>query len=603
MKKNRFFIFLVFGLIFSSCSYKEMTLSEIEDYIRSSNSELIKNSVSKPWKNQPLEKGKVGGIWYDTILSDPKTFNQLIAERDGSSAAILDNVLDYLVDYDMETKTWTGRVADYEIETDTKNQKLIVHYTIKDNIFWSFYNSEEKIPVTSDDFVYWYNEIAGDKVFNSSGYSGQWILMPDGTEKKVECVKITDKKFDFIFPRIIAEPLLSTNMSLCPSFLYKKAKDESGAEGVKNLFPANCDVTKIPSCGKWFISEYLPGQRLVLTRNSDYWEKDSDGISNPYIEKKVFQIVGDMNTEFLLFKEGKTEVFTPRPEELSDVIKNQKDDYTVFNSEGSMSASMWSFNQNPKNKEQKFYSWFCKKEFRQAMSCILNRERIISQAYRGLASSKYDFFPKINPYYNSEIELKYKFNSENAKNLLLKAGFYYDSGILKDEKGNICEFDITIPSSNTIFNDIALIISDECSKIGIKVNVRQVDFQKIIEMLTLTYDWQTVLIGLGSNAFPTQGSNVWPSNGNLHLWNPLQEKPATDWESRIDYLYNEGSFTLDYEKAKIIWDEYQSILLEQCPVIYLVRPRSFAAVRNRWDFSNLYFDNMNGLRTEFVFLK
>ena len=57
------------------------------------------------------------GIWYDTILADPKTFNQLIAERDGSSAAILDNVLDCLVDYDMENKKWFSRLADFEIET------------------------------------------------------------------------------------------------------------------------------------------------------------------------------------------------------------------------------------------------------------------------------------------------------------------------------------------------------------------------------------------------------------------------------------------------------------------------------------------------------
>ena len=174
---------------------------------------------------------------------------------------------------------------------------------------------------------------------------------------------------------------------------------------------------------------------------------------------------------------------------------------------------------------------------------------------------------------------------------------------MRDSDGFAVEFDVTIPSSNTVFNDIALIISDECSKVGIKVNVRQVDFQKIIEMLTSTYDWQSVLIGLGSNAFPTQGSNVWPSSGNLHLWYPLQKTPQTEWEARIDYLYNEGSFTLEREKAFVIWDEYQRIILEQCPVIYLLRPKSFVAMRNRWDFSNVYFDNMNGLKIDFVFLK
>jgi peptide/nickel transport system substrate-binding protein len=120
--------------------------------------------------------------------------------------------------------------------------------------------------------------------------------------------------------------------------------------------------------------------------------------------------------------------------------------------------------------------------------------------------------------------------------------------------------------------------------------------------LTGTYDWQSVMISLGSNYWPTQGSNVCPQTATFTLWYPLQEKPATDWEARVDYLYNEGSYTLDHDKGKRIWDEYQRIILEQCPLIYLVRPRSFFAIRDRWDLSNVYSDNIGGPRVDHVFL-
>jgi peptide/nickel transport system substrate-binding protein len=145
---------------------------------------------------------------------------------------------------------------------------------------------------------------------------------------------------------------------------------------------------------------------------------------------------------------------------------------------------------------------------------------------------------------------------------------------------------------------------DELSNVGIKVNIRILDFQKLVEQMFTTFEWDSMIMGLsGSNIFPSQGSNVWPSSGNLHMWYPNQPQPATDWEARIDYLYNEGNYTIDREKAKPIWDEYQEIILEQCPVISLVRPRSFYALRDRWDFSNVYYDNINGAETSHIFLK
>jgi peptide/nickel transport system substrate-binding protein len=86
------------------------------------------------------------------------------------------------------------------------------------------------------------------------------------------------------------------------------------------------------------------------------------------------------------------------------------------------------------------------------------------------------------------------------------------------------------------------------------------------------------------------------------MWYPQQESPATDWEARIDYLYNEGAYTVDPVKAKVFWDEYQRVILEQCPLIYLVRVRGFFALNNRWDQRNVYYDNKSGLKLTHVFL-
>ena len=587
-----------------------MTLSEIEAYKASMQNNLVQRTVSKPWKDEPWTCGKQGGDWQTSISGDPKSFNFLIAERDAETSGILNVLNDYLVDYNSVQKKWVPRLAGFEVRTDEKSKTMDVILTLRDDIFWSFYeNSKPRVKVTSDDVVFWYDEIMCDEEMGSSAYNSQFMEMDDGSVKRISIEKIDERRFAFHFPKIVADPLLSINMSFGPAFQYKKAKDEGGAAAVKNLNSVAVDPKTLPSMGAYFITEYTPGQRVVYTRNDDFWEKDANGVNIHYPEKRIATIIGDNNTRFLLFKQGKLETFSPSPEQLEDIVNNAKnngdDGYTVFNAGGSMSAPFWTFNQNPKNSDEPSYKWFIKKEFRQAMSCLLNRERIISQTYRGLAEPKYGFFPKANAFYNEEIILPYRFSHAHAQKLLAEVGFEKRSdGFLYDENGVKVEFDLSIVSSQPVMSDIAQIISDECKKEGITVNVRQTDFQRIVEQLTSTYDWQTLIIGLGgSNIFPTQGSNVWVSSGNLHMWNPLQKTPATDWEKRIDYLYNTAKCIPDIEKARPLWEEYQRIFLEQCPIVYLVSGRTFFSINNRWNLSNVYFDNQVGALTDRCYLK
>ncbi|MDR2068924.1 MAG: ABC transporter substrate-binding protein [Spirochaetaceae bacterium] len=593
-------------IAFTSCTPSEELSPEAIDALSPGGlEEILAKTITKPWQGEEFIPGRVAGTWYDVMHEDPKSFNALMAEQDSATKAVVESMLDYLVEYDVVKREWKPRCAAFEIAVDEAAGTLDLTYTLRDDLYWSYYNSEVKIPVTSDDVIFWYNEIDGDPAFSSSGYNGQFLVMEDGTEAHIDIKKIDDKRFVFHFPRIVAEPLLTTNGPIAPRLDYEEAKRERGVQGVLDLFSVDGDPQKIPSMGMWFLTEYTPGQRLVYKRNRDYWNKDRNGLAIPYVEEQIIRIIPDENTQFLLFKEGQIESYTARPEDLEELINKSGVDYTVFNAEGSLSASFWTFNQNPKHRDSPHYGWFTQKEFRQAMSCLLNRDRIASQVYRGLAEPKLNFFPEPNPYYNPEIKLRYLYDPGRALELLESIGMKRDgSGTLRDDRERPVTFDLTIQSGSTISTDIASIIMAELSQVGITVNIRVVDFQKMVEQMFTTFEWQSMLMRLsGSNIFPTQGSNVWPSDGNLHLWYPLQESPATEWEARIDYLYNEGAYTLDRDKARMFWNEYQEIILEQCPVIYLLRPRSFSALRNRWDLSNVYYDNLHGFETTHIFLK
>ena len=580
----------------------EVSLEEAEGLKAEARNQILVRTVSKPG-GQELAAGKVRGTFVTSVNNDPKTFNTLTA-RDADTRDVIDPLFDSLADYDPYVREFKPSLAGFEVQVDEAADRLTVIYTLRDDLYWTTPESarDRWVRVTSDDVVFWYDEVEGDKGAQQPGYPGQFIEMADGSKARIRIEKIDRRRVAFHYPRIVANPILSTNMSFGPRHLFEPAKKQGGVQAMLDLLSVATDPKTIPSIGQYHLVEYTPGVRVVMRRNPNYWNRDQNGTGYPYIEEVIYRIVPDRNTDFLLFKEGTKDSYTARPEDLDELINKENPDYTVYNGGEALGSAFFSFNQNPGHMDPLRYKWFSQTKFRQAMSSMLNRERIVQQVYRGLAVPADHFFARPNPFFDENIKLPYTYDPQRATRLLAEIDVRPgQDGRMVDAEGNHIEFDINMGAESNIGIDIANIFADELAAIGITANVRPIDFQKLVEMITSTYDWQCVTVSLGVNYWPSGGSNVWQSNGNFHLWRPLQDKPATQWEARVDSLYNEGRFTIDQPRAKEIYDEYQRLLLEQLPVIYIVHPLSFAAVRNRWD--NVFYDTLSGLDTKYLFLK
>ncbi|MDR1058209.1 MAG: ABC transporter substrate-binding protein, partial [Treponema sp.] len=207
--RNTFFLLGFCALLgLCSCSREEeLSLEEIDALGREGVDELLAKTVSKPWRGEEFTAGTPGGIWNSSITEDPKSFNLLVAERDATTSGIVGNMHDYLLDYDVIQREWKPRCASAEIVVNEAEGSLRVVYTLREDLYWSFYNREERVPVSSDDVIFWYNEIEGNPAFQSSSYNSQFLTMEDGTEAHVDIERIDDRRFAFLFPRIDANPL------------------------------------------------------------------------------------------------------------------------------------------------------------------------------------------------------------------------------------------------------------------------------------------------------------------------------------------------------------------------------------------------------------
>jgi peptide/nickel transport system substrate-binding protein len=565
---------------------------------------LIQKTVYRPGSKDPYEKGKSGGTWRNNLTNELKTFNPVVAVYDAESAGITDNLSSYLLDYDPYKKQWKPLAASsYEVFVNEASGTMDVTFTLRDDLYWTtLADPSKKVKVTSDDVVFWYNQIVGDPAFQHSGYAGQFVQAPDGKKKHIDMEKIDERRFVLHYPRIVAMPELSSNMNFGPRYIFEDAKKKGGVEGVLNLWTVNTDPRTIPSMGPYYIESNKPGVQVTLVRNPNYWRTDDYGQRIPYIEKFETKIIPNRDTEKLKFLAGELDGYGLRPEDLDDMITKKPRDYTVFYAGPSLGAAFISWNQNPRNLSPTFVKWFSNTTFRQAMSCFFNRDRVVREVYRGLAEPDLSFFAKANPYYEPSIKQQFTYDPDRGKQLLTQIGIKPNSaGLMQDADGSPISYDLTVPVENNLDIDIATIYADELKKVGIKLNVRPIQFQKIVESLTKGYDWQSIMISVGSNYFPIQGDNVWLSSGNLHLWNPLQPKPATAWEAEVDALYWQGYSERNTTKAKKIWDRYQRILLDQVPVMYMVYPLSFSAYLDNW--ANIRSDTLGAPDIDYVYLK
>lgn len=591
-------------LVLSSCglSTPQMTPEQIAFQKKEQQNSILSKTIYRPGSVEPYPKGSAGGTWVTDINDDPKSFN-LLHDQDAQTNAVVGGLTDYLLDYDPYKHVWKPNLASYQVKVNEKAGTMDVVFTLRNDLYWTtLADPAKRVKVTSDDVVYWYNDIVGDPNLQQSAYAGQFLQMPDGSEKRITIDKLNDRQFVLHYPRIVAMPELSSNMNFGPRYVFEPLKKAKGDEAVLDLWSVDANPKTIPSVGPYYIESYQPGVAVTLVKNPNYWKKDEYGQPVPYIQREILRIIPNRETEKLEFMADKIDTYTLRPEDLDQMVTKSPRDYQVYYGGPSLGARFISWNQNPKALAPKYVSWFSNEKFRQAMSCFFNRERVIKEVYRGLADPAYYFFAKANPYFDPNIKEQYLYDPSRGKKLLAEIGIRPNkNGIMEDSEGNPISYDLEVPIEDNLAVDIASIYADDLKKVGITLNVKPVQFQKIVDDLTKTYTWQSVMISVGANYFPIQGVNVWLSSGNLHLWHPLESKPATKWEAEIDKLYWEGFSTRDPVAAKRIWDKYQGIILDELPVMYIVYPDSFAAFRNKW--GNIRYDAVNAPDMNYVYLK
>ena len=595
MNKKIIYIVLILGffvLAGSSCLHRDIA-GEDENITASAKEEAIFAKAKLPFKIREIngreylisrgEAGKYGGtLSNSTIGEGPKTFN-IWNSKDATSSSLGSLMFEGMFTTDAYTGEVVPKLAKKaEISKDGKTYTV----TLRKGLKWS--DGKE---ITADDVEFTYNTII------KGGYgdtSTRDVMAVDGVLPI--CKKIDKYTLEFITPKTFAPFLRMLGFSVAPKHILKPVTDK-GKEEFNRFWGVTTRPEDFVVSGAFKLKEYVPAQRVVFERNPDYSMADKNGNILPYLDKYVVYIVGDLNNQVLKFEGGELDILPVRGNQAARFKSlEKKSNYKMYNLGAGDGTTFLSFNlNNRKNEKGKFYvdpvkqKWFNDDNFRRAADYAVDRDFIVSNIISGVGLPLFTAEGLSSIYLNKKLAKGHPQNLKYAEELLQKSGFYKDrNGILHDKDGNTVEFTLMTNAGNLERESIGVIIKEDLSKLGMKVNFKPIEFNVLVGKITGQMDWDAIIMGLtGSALEPNNGANVWYSYGSLHMFNMRQGKDAINktnllpWEKRLDELFAQGATTLGFENRKKIYDEYQQIVYDYNPFIYLYTPLDIYAVRKK----------------------
>jgi peptide/nickel transport system substrate-binding protein len=515
-------------------------------------------------KIEPSVNGTRGGKITYRLTAPPSTLNYLMAKDEAGLTASFFMLMSRLAEFDHSTQKFVPGLA----ESWTTNDGQTYDVKLRDGLQFS-----DGHPLTVDDVIFSLNAMQDDKVKSPAFGDAMRI---DG--KPITATKIDDTHLRFIFPKAVAaaEPYF-VNLGVLPAHILEA---DLNAGTLAEDWKVDSDSTKIVTSGPFIVTASKPGERIEYARNPHYYKKDDVGTQLPYLDNVTILVITDPNNTFAQLGQGALDIGDRI--RTNDFVELNKANGQVkgYDAGPGLAIDHLFFNENtvgpngPLNNDVK-RAWFTNKAFRNAIAAAIDRDTLSNVTLQGLATPLYGFVSPASKNWLKPDLAKINYDLKAAEKMLTDAGFKKtgsaDAPLLQDASGNNVEFTLIVPAENEARKNMGTFIQQDLAKLGIKMNVVPLDFPTLTDKWTKTLDYDAILLGLSqTDVEPSSYGNFLLSSGSQHQWQPKEKQPATDWEKRVDDLFNEVSTERDDSKRKAAFYEIQAIYHDEMPVIPLV---------------------------------
>jgi peptide/nickel transport system substrate-binding protein len=545
------------------------------------------------------ERGVHGGELRLNLGGDPQTLNDVLS-TDNVSSILLGWLYEGLLTRNRVTNELEPRLA-AAMPQAMDEDGLVWEVPLREDVVW--FDGE---PLTADDVVFTMNRIIyNNDIPTSSRYSWQLDDIDPATGRpivrEVKVERVDRFRVRYTLPYRWAYFFDTLTQSVYPRHVLEPALDDGR---FNDMWDKSVDPREVIGCGMYKLQSYRDGERVALVRNPLYYRFNSFGDRMPYLDRIVYSII--LNSELARddFKDGKIDMVAVAGKDFKDMFRQQQaGDYRIHRRGPSTGTRFLVFNQNPRaDSGGKPYvpphklAWFRDRRFRRAIAHAIDRDAIRNIVFNDQAYIQHSPVSEANTlYYTGDNErfpdlpvVQYEFDLDRARAYLDEMDLIdrNGDGIRQDAAGRPVEFVVNTYADSQDYATIVSLMREDLRKIGVRIELVQLTFSSLVGRLVREYNWEVIIIGLtGGFGDPMNGGrNVWPTSGNLHMWNPKQEDDAHayPWELRVNEIFSQAQRMPAYEDRLRLAAEFQHIISREAPQIYTVSEAVNTAVYNRF---------------------
>ena len=216
---------------------------------------------------------------------------------------------------------------------------------------------------------------------------------------------------------------------------------------------------------------------------------------------------------------------------------------------------------------------------RRALTMATNREEIVQAILQGYGTVAHSGVPPFHWAYDEEGIPALEYDPEAARALLDEAGWRDrdGDGVRESADGTRLSFSIKYNTGNQQRQDIAEIMQSQLALVGVEARPQVVEWATLLQQINTPTirDFDGVVIGWVAE-FKLDEMDLFHS---ARIDQPYAWSGTNNPE--IDRLLEALSRTIDREEAKVLWREYQAVIIEEQPYTFFYFPERHDGVNVR----------------------